>query len=389
MLHVEFDRHEVGVLISMLNSKGIHYLIGEGVLLSAEEEHIDAVALIQRLATCNYPLVESATISLFLLHPEFASSAVAALQASAGQIAENIAVLILATLYLQQWWLFRLTFALGQLPSFPEAPFVALWEERHLPAPAQGYGLDGLLALQEYEQQRYGLPLNFHHEWQNQINHFLAQEEAYQRLLSDDLIQVLKQMSLYGEIYEQRLDNMNMSQRIGKQEIEQFLADVGCLRQSGQLYLVGGAALVHAGIRPGQTLDIDLQITVDPANLTVQIAQLKQRLSMNIEFASPADFMPLPSQWETRSQFIKRYNQVDAFYFDWYSIALSKMERSSRLDIADVQLLIRQGFVDVAELDVLYREVLNKIGQPPYDRLLPNLSQQKFAQNYQAVRQIL
>ncbi|MDQ6661404.1 MAG: hypothetical protein M3Z24_10610, partial [Chloroflexota bacterium] len=30
-------------------------------------------------------------------------------------------------LYLQQWWVFRLTFALGRLPCFPEAPFVSLW----------------------------------------------------------------------------------------------------------------------------------------------------------------------------------------------------------------------------------------------------------------------
>jgi hypothetical protein len=60
---------------------------------------------------------------------------------------------------------------------------------------------------------------------------------------------------------------------------------------------------------------------------------------MNIEFASPADFMPLPAQWETRSQFIKRYSQ--------------------------------------------------KIGQPPYDRLLPNLSQQQFSLHYQAIRQLL
>lgn len=73
---------------------------------------------------------------------------------------------------------------------------MTLWEERHLPASSQGYGLDGLLALQEYEQQRRGLPLNFRHNWQNQIDHLLAQEEAYQRLLSDDLIQTLKQISL-------------------------------------------------------------------------------------------------------------------------------------------------------------------------------------------------
>lgn len=182
---------------------------------------------------------------------------------------------------------------------------------------------------------------------------------------------------------------MSMRQRVGRQEIEQFLIQVGRTHQSGRLYLTGGAALVHRGIRPGQTLDIDIQITIDPTNLTAQIVQLKQKMNINIEFASPGDFIPLPPQWETRSEFIKRYDQVDTFYFDWYSIALSKMERANRQDVVDVQLLVRQGFIDVKELDVLYQNVLGKIGRPPYDKLLPNLSQGQFSQRYQSVRQLL
>jgi hypothetical protein len=195
-------------------------------------------------------------------------------------------------------------------------------------------------------------------------------------------------MRFYDKVLEGK-SSMSMRQRVGQQEIEQFLVQVGRTRQPGRLYLVGGAAMVHRGIRPGQTLDIDIQITVDPANLTAQIAQLKQRLNMNIEFASPADFMPLPAQWETRSEFLKRYGQVDVFYFDWYSIALSKMQRANRQDVVDVQLLVRQGFIDLAELDRLYQDVLGKIGRPPYDRLLPNLSQQQFSLHYQAIRQLL
>lgn len=182
---------------------------------------------------------------------------------------------------------------------------------------------------------------------------------------------------------------MSMRQRVGKQDIEQFLVQVGRTRQTGRLYLTGGAALIHRGIRQGQTLDIDIQVTIDPGSLIAQIAQLKQKLNINIEFASPGDFIPLPTQWEARSQFIKRYDQVDVFYFDWYSIALSKTQRGSRLDIADVRALIDQGYVDVNELDLLYQDVLHKVGNPPYDRLLPNLSQQQFAQRYQAVRLFL
>jgi len=129
------------------------------------------------------------------LHPELSPSVMTALQRSEGEIAENIAVVTLATLYLQQWWIFRLAYALGRLPSFPEAPFVSLWEERHLPSPRSRYGMDGLLALQEYQQQRYNMGLNFLDDWQNQISHLLSQEEVYHRELPDDARKTLVQLS--------------------------------------------------------------------------------------------------------------------------------------------------------------------------------------------------
>ncbi len=196
MLNSRFDWVEADSLITLLHTKGISYLIGNGSSVSEDNSSVAPVHLIQRLAACGYPLVENASISLFILHPELAPSVVKALQCSEGEIAENIAVVTLATLYLQQWWFFRLTFALGRLPSFPEGPFVSLWEERHLPSPGSGYGLSGLLALQEYQQQRYGLPLNFLDDWQNQIHHLLLQEETYRRELSNDLREALVQLSI-------------------------------------------------------------------------------------------------------------------------------------------------------------------------------------------------
>ena len=186
-----FDWDEVTSLIQLLRSQGVLYLIGEDASLGGENETIEPVQLIQRVASCGYPLVENAAISLFILHPEIASAVTSALQLSEPDLAERIAVLTLATLYLQQWWFFRLTFALGRLPNFPAAPFASLWEERHLPSPDSGYGLDGLLALQMNLQQQYGLPLNFLDDWQNQIMHLLQQEEARHRLLPEDLRQTL------------------------------------------------------------------------------------------------------------------------------------------------------------------------------------------------------
>ena len=138
MLNTTFDWDEVISLITLLHANGISYLIGDSSSMNEDNDKVEPVHFIQRLAACGYPLVENASISLFILHPELASSAVEALQQSEENIAETLSVLILATLYLQQWWVFRLTFALGKLPSFPEALFVSLWEERHLPSPHAG-----------------------------------------------------------------------------------------------------------------------------------------------------------------------------------------------------------------------------------------------------------
>jgi hypothetical protein len=72
-----------------------------------------------------------------------------------------------------------------------------------------------------------------------------------------------------------------------------------------------------------------------------------------------------------------------------YSIALSKTQRASRQDVIDVQLLVRQGFVETAELDVLCQDVVHKIGTSPYNKRFPNLSPSQFSQRYSVVRQLL
>ncbi|HEY1349426.1 MAG TPA: hypothetical protein VGF67_07380 [Ktedonobacteraceae bacterium] len=192
MLTSAFDVDEVNALIRLLHEQGVSYLMGSD-RLSRKEEAINPVHLLQRLAACNYPLVENAIISLLLLHPELAFSVETALQESEPDLAENLAVVTLATLYLQQWWFFRLACALGQLPCFPEEPFPSLWEDRDLPPPSSGYGRDGFLALQSYQQRRYCVPLNFLADWQNQIEHLLAQEEAHQHQLSPDAWKALCQ----------------------------------------------------------------------------------------------------------------------------------------------------------------------------------------------------
>ena len=377
--------NEADELISILRAWGINYLVGldHGDSPSKiERDQQSAVTLIQRLAQCDdYPRVRDASIALFLLHPELADAVLQAIQESEPEIAERIAVLTLATLYLQRLWSLRLTIALGHAPSFPEQRFAFLWESRNLPLPSYHYGKSGLLALQEAEQRRTGFPFTFIGDWQNQVDHLLLQEEAKHHQLQAPLLLPQEEKQ-----YEQEL-NMSMRPGVDKAAIEAFLQQLGrTFHKPARLYLVGGAALVHLGVRPGFTQDIDIQVGgINEGELIVAIQGLIQQMQVNVEFASPADFMPLPSQWETHARFVGRYGMIDVFYFDFYSIALSKIERGNSRDIADVKLLVQQGIITLNELDVAYQEVLSQLGKGRYPRITP----QRFSERYTAMRQLL
>ena len=385
--------HDVDELIVSLRAWGISYLVGlEPAVHSTRLARIAAdkpsvVMFLQRLAQCDeYPRVRDAIISLLLFHAEFADAVQQALRESTPEIAERIAVLTLATLYLQRLWSLRLTIALGHPPNFPEQQFAFLWEQRHLPSPACHYGNCGLLALQEAEQNRTGLPFTFIGDWQNQIDQLLAQEEAKHRH-NHTLISLLALPPENTKEYCEQESCMSMRRGVDKAAIESFLQQLGrSFHKPARLYLVGGAALVHLGIRPGFTQDIDVQVYgANEGDLIVTIQKLIEHLQINIEFAAPGDFIPLPLQWESHAQFVGRYGTIDVFYFDFYSIALSKIERGNDRDITDVKLLIQHGMINYDELDITYQEVLAQLGKGRYPRITP----QRFAERYQAIRQLL
>ena len=89
-----------------------------------------------------------------------------------------------------------------------------------------------------------------------------------------------------------------MRQKVDQQKIELFLQRLGrYFTKSGRVYLVGGTTMVYKGLRQ-QTVDIDLAFEIFNADHSAFIAvvrDLKERLSLNIEEASPADFIPLPA----------------------------------------------------------------------------------------------
>ena len=372
--------NEADLLISALHAWGIDYLIAgsQNAAKKRAASRIASVELIRRLAQCELPRVRDASIALFLLHPEWADAVFEAYETSEPSDAEQIAVLILATLYLQRLWSFRLTLAIGRAPNFPEERFAHIWQDRHLPSPHCLQGRLGLEALQAREQQRRGLPLNFIGDWQNQVDHLLRQEEGKRKT----------GIKITGLIVLEDEDEQQECSKNGiRADIEKFLNALGkTYRKAGRLYLAGGAALVHMGLRSGSTLDTDVVIeATDEDEMITAIRRLVEQMQINIEFASPADFIPIPSQWAAHAKYIGRYGKIDAFYFDLYSLALSKIARSSDRDLVDVKLLTQQKLITLDELDAAYREVLPRMGKRPYI----NLNPQKFAERYAVVRQQL
>jgi hypothetical protein len=152
-----------------------------------------------------------------------------------------------------------------------------------------------------------------------------------------------------------------MRQRVDQQRIERFLQQLGRqFTKPGRIYLVGGTTMVYEGLRP-QTLDIDLALEIaneDHSRFIMVVRELKERLALNIEEASPADFIPLPAGYRERSPFVGRYGQLDVFHFDLYSTALSKIERGTENDFADVLALLQTGRLEIARLLECFYEIL-------------------------------
>ncbi len=127
-------------------------------------------------------------------------------------------------------------------------------------------------------------------------------------------------------------------------------------REPGRIYFTGGACAVLQHWREG-TLDINITIIPESDRILRTISDLKERLHVNVELASPAGFVPPLPGWETRSPFIALEGPISFHHYDFYSQALSKLERGHRKDLLDVGAMIRDGLVDPDRLRALFAEV--------------------------------
>jgi hypothetical protein len=156
-----------------------------------------------------------------------------------------------------------------------------------------------------------------------------------------------------------------MRQKVSADRLAQFMQSLGRgEKKPTRVYMVGGATAVLLGWREA-TIDVDLKIVPDSDELLRKLPQLKEDLQLNIELASPDDFVPALPGWEERSTYIAREGAVEFFHYDFYGQALAKIERGHITDLRDVDEMISRGLVQPARLLELFSRVADKLYKYP------------------------
>lgn len=135
-------------------------------------------------------------------------------------------------------------------------------------------------------------------------------------------------------------------------------------RGPGRIYMTGGTTAVLVGWR-ASTVDADLKLDPEPRGVFEAIRDVKIELEVNIELASPEDFLPPLPGWRDRSVFIARHGAVDFFHYDPYAQALAKISRGHGRDLDDVRAMVTRGMVELVELSRLYDAIESELVRYP------------------------
>ncbi len=148
-------------------------------------------------------------------------------------------------------------------------------------------------------------------------------------------------------------------------QLHKFFSELGerCAF-SANIYIFGGSAILLIG-GARHTGDVDFTIQSSDDNAFRKIIQsLANENGIDAEESVPSEFMPLPTESESRHQLVGRYGQLTAYTFDPYSIALMKIDRAFERDLADVYFLIRNGYIQVDLLEKYLDEVAQRYDEP-------------------------
>ena len=148
-----------------------------------------------------------------------------------------------------------------------------------------------------------------------------------------------------------------MRQKVTAARLEEFMKVLGSgVTHAARVYLVGGASSVLSGWRDS-TIDVDLKVVPENDEILRRLSSIKERLQLNIELASPDDFIPELPGWQERSRFIRQEGKLTFLHYDFYAQALAKIERGHEKDLRDVHDMIKSKLIEPKLLLKLFFQI--------------------------------
>lgn len=130
------------------------------------------------------------------------------------------------------------------------------------------------------------------------------------------------------------------------ERIRRFMRGVRRCRRGGHAGVLHGRRhRVLFGWR-ASAIDVDIKFEPDTDPLFRAIPRIKETLQLNVELASPVDFIPVRPGWQDRSPFIAQEGLASFHHFDLYAQALAKVERSHQRDVEDVREMLSRRLID-------------------------------------------
>jgi hypothetical protein len=157
--------------------------------------------------------------------------------------------------------------------------------------------------------------------------------------------------------------------------IRRLMSELGrAARGAGVVYFTGGATAVLLGWRES-TIDVDLKLDPEAPGIFEALGRLKDELDVNIELASPDDFLPPLPDWRERSRFIETQGFLSFYHYDLRAQALAKIERGHAQDTLDVRSMLARGLVSGDELRAAFAQM--RPGLERYPAVDPDELQRK------------
>jgi hypothetical protein len=148
-----------------------------------------------------------------------------------------------------------------------------------------------------------------------------------------------------------------MRERADVDRIRRFMRALGAAAtKEGVCYLAGGATAVLLGWR-ASTIDVDIELDPEQDELLSALPRIKNELEINVELASPGQFIPLPNGWQERSPPAGREGLLSFRHVDPYAQALSKLERGHTQDLEDVRAMLQRALVQPTRLRSYFDEI--------------------------------